>query len=138
MYATKQNLIEKYDEKTLIFFSSKSRTGTMNDVVISAGLTEASAIIDGYISKQYDLPLTSVPVLLVGYCVDITIHNLATGKGMMTDEITRRYDNAIKFLKDVAKGLMGLGLPKAQAEAATSSKILYTKASPRLFKRGIL
>ncbi|PCI85775.1 MAG: hypothetical protein COB24_11960 [Hyphomicrobiales bacterium] len=136
MYATKQNLINKYDEKTLIRFSSKSANGTMDDDVIAAALDEASAIIDGYISKQYDLPLSNVPVLLVGYCIDISIHNLATGKGAITDDITRRYDNAIKFLKDVARGDLGLGLPKKQAEAASSSKILFTQASPRLFERG--
>lgn len=135
MYATQQDIINKYDEITLRRLSSKSNDGDINVVVVNDALSNASAIIDGYISSQYDLPLSSEVSLLRSYCVDIAVYEMATGQSMMSDDIKERHENAKKFLADVGKGKFSLGLSKKQKDAATSNKIIFSKGNPRLFGR---
>ena len=135
MYATQQDIINKYDDMTLRQLSSKTNDGDINVVVVDDALINASAIIDGYISSQYDLPLSSVPSLLKSYCVDIAVYEMATGQGLMTDDIKERQKSAIKFLADVGKGTFSLGLSKKQKDAATSNKIIFSKGNKRLFAR---
>ncbi|NRA85782.1 MAG: DUF1320 domain-containing protein [Rhizobiales bacterium] len=137
MYAVKQDIINKYDEDTLRYWSSKSHDGVMNDAVIDDALNNASSIMEGYIAKRYNTPLSSVPPLLKPYCVDIAVFELAAGDGLMTDDIKERYSIARKFLKDVASGLFTLGLARKEEEQSTVNTIIFSEAPPRRFKRGL-
>lgn len=71
-------------------------------------LERASAEIDSYLSRRYALPLAPVPPVLKVLACDIAFYRLwQTPAGDVID----RYDKAVTWLKGVADGTIGLGLP---------------------------
>ncbi|MBF0562236.1 MAG: DUF1320 domain-containing protein [Alphaproteobacteria bacterium] len=70
-------------------------------------LLRASAEIDSYLSRQYPLPLAQVPPMLKVVCCDIAVYRLWQAP---TEDVISRYDRAVKWLRDVADGKIGLGL----------------------------
>lgn len=89
------------------------------------GRAEVMAIdqMSGYLRGQYNVnevfKLEAIPDpdtrpgVLVMYCMDITLYHLhAMIPGRFIPEIRRiRYEDALAWLKDVAKGLIDPGLP---------------------------
>ena len=55
----------------------------------SIALDDASAMIDLYVGKRYDLPLAVVPKTLVQCCVDIAMYQLAADAAIATAEQRR-------------------------------------------------
>ena len=70
-------------------------------------LTRAAAEIDSYLCRQYALPLPRVPAVLRAVACDIAYYRLHTAP---PDELVTRYDKAVRWLRDVADGRVGLGL----------------------------
>lgn len=71
-------------------------------------LERASAEIDSYLSRRYALPLGQVPAVLKVLACDIAFCRLWETP---PDDVTARYDKAVKWLEGVADGVIGLGLP---------------------------
>jgi phage gp36-like protein len=67
---------------------------------------DATAMIDGYLSSRYTLPLTSVPDLVVGWAADIARFRLWDEQA--PEEVRRCYDDALTQLRDLARGLISL------------------------------
>lgn len=76
---------------------------------------DATAMIDGYLSSRYTLPLASVPDLVVGWAADIARFRLWDEQA--PEEVRRRYDDALTQLRDLARGLISLP-PGADGEPA--------------------
>ncbi|MBF0415599.1 MAG: DUF1320 domain-containing protein [Magnetococcales bacterium] len=73
-------------------------------------LNEADAAINSYLNGRYRLPLASDLVessCLPGLCCDIARYFLHDSKA--TDTVSRRYDDATRWLRDVAAGKAVLG-----------------------------
>lgn len=71
----------------------------------------AAGTIDGYISTRYTLPLATVPTTLTAYSLDIVRYRLWDNKA--PEEVRQRYEDALAWLRDVAKGLAGLGIDES-------------------------
>jgi phage gp36-like protein len=121
MYATAQDLQDRYPERDLVQLTDP------NGVVIDAGrldraLRAASALIDGYLQGRYPLPLAQVPEVLVEYACDIAMYRLQTLRPADDIEDARnRYRDAIKYLEQVSRGDLQLGLSLANVPAAQSA-----------------
>jgi len=76
---------------------------------------DATAMIDGYLSSRYTLPLASVPDLVVGWAADIARFRLWDEHA--PEEVRRRYDDVLAQLRDLARGLLSLP-PGADGGAA--------------------
>jgi phage gp36-like protein len=79
---------------------------------------DATAMIDGYLSSRYTLPLSSVPDLVVGWAADIARFRLWDEQA--PEEVRRRYDDALTQLRDLARGLISLP-PGADGETAAEA-----------------
>lgn len=80
----------------------------------------AAGIVDGYLAAKYTLPLASVPGMVLGWVGDITRYRLWDQQA--PEEVRRRYDDALKQLRDISAGKMALppgvgGAPQATAGA---------------------
>ena len=119
-YATQQDMIDRYSEDLLwniAFLPADGETAEQLDAVsIEKALSDASSECDVYLNARYEMPLPSAPPVLVGCCVDIAVYNLATGPAQ-SEDITKRYDRAIKLLDRISRGTADLGLPKASKPA---------------------
>jgi len=108
-YSTETDILDQLDEDILIQLTDDADTGEVDDDKVSRAIADADAEIDSYCGVRHTVPFSTVPAVILKLSVDIAIYNLyARRKGAPEDRKTR-YDNAIRFLKDVAKGLATLG-----------------------------
>ena len=113
-YSTKQNLIDRFDEAELIQLTDSACLGVIDDEVVNAAIADADAEINSYLTA-YDLPLAVVPVNFVRMSSDIARYYLYEDRP--TETVQKRYDDAIKYLMMIAKGiiLLDTGIPTATA-----------------------
>jgi phage gp36-like protein len=107
-YATLQHLVERFSEHELIRISDRENTGAIDADVVAGKLADADAEIDGYLAGRYTLPLTTVPEALRRIACDVARYHLYDDR--VTEAVQKRYDDAIKFLRMVAKGEVQLGV----------------------------
>lgn len=90
----------------------EERRATLTPYVEGA-IEDADAEIDGYLNKRYDVPVRNPPKVLNKYSKDIAAYNLASRSGIDEDDrektILTRYNAAIRFLENVAKGIVEIG-----------------------------
>jgi len=76
--------------------------------VVDAAIAEADSDIDSYAGRRYTVPFTTVPAKVKQLSVAISVYKLHEKRiqnlGEMPKSIRDMYDDAIGFLKDVAKG----------------------------------
>jgi len=121
-YCTLNDLKEKVPEATLIDLTDDENTGAVVTSRIDRAIADADAEIDGYCAGRYSVPLNPVPAIILKFSVDIAIYNLMQRKES-TESWDTAYKNAIRFLKDVAKGSASLGVhppPDPPGEEDTS------------------
>lgn len=108
-YATQDDLLKQIREAELIQLTDESDLGVIDAATVDGALVNASAQIDGYLGGRYDLPLATVPGILVKICVDIAIYNLyALGHGP-PESRSDIYANDIRLLLKIAEGKISLG-----------------------------
>jgi phage gp36-like protein len=113
-YCTKQDLIDRFREGELIQLTDATGAGVINDTVLNQAIGDADGEINSYLAGRYALPLASVPEVLVLKACDMARYYLYDEA--VPDIVQKRYDNAIAWLKLVAKGDISLGLDDAGAE----------------------
>lgn len=131
MYATKQDMIDRFNATELIQLTD--RTGTVDaidDTVLTRALQDADAEIDAYLTPRYTLPLATAPRILVNAACDVARYRLYEDRS--TEHVTKRYDDAIKLLKMVSRGEISLGLDEAQQPTPSAGGVQFT-TSGRVF-----
>lgn len=115
-YVTQQELADRYGSDELIAIADRDRDGTADAAVIDRAITDASAEIDSYLGTRYSVPLNPAPAAVKSACADIARYRLMDDRPL--DEAVKRYDSAIRFLRDVATGRASLGITEPAAQAA--------------------
>jgi phage gp36-like protein len=132
-YATEQDILDRYGENVLLTAFDRDGDGAADFGAVVKALADASAEIDGYLVGRHDLPLATVPETLTFMAVDIALYK---GSGIdgagQTEEKRQRYEDAIKFLTQVAKGGISLGLERTSQGGSGGASFT---ASPRRFTR---
>lgn len=127
MYATPEQLIASTQEYLV---AQLTGTDTPDETIITRALVDASAKMDGYIGSRYTLPLPQVPAILAGYCIDIALYEMMKLRPLGDIEDARkRYEDAIRFLKELNRGEVSLGLPEANAGDVSTSGIAFRPGS---------
>ena len=94
---------------------------------ITQAITEADALVDGYLAKRYALPLASPPQILVSWARAIVRYKLHTDRQSdeRTDPIVRDYRDAMTQLGQVAKGTFSLGIDDPTTGAGSVGDVLF-------------
>jgi phage gp36-like protein len=110
VYAQGADMIARFGAVRLVELtdSGEVRTGEINQATLQQALADADAEINGYLQSRYTLPLATVPQMLNLLACDIALYRLMKERPIQA--VTERYDAARNWLRDVAKGLFGLGL----------------------------
>lgn len=138
-YATQTDITDLYGIDTLDRLADRDGEGTADAAKVSRALDDASALVDGYIALRVTLPLSPVPAVLRNLTVDIAMYRLATDAGLLSEDARARYDDAIRFLRDVSAGKAAIPQPAAPGAAVTetaSPQTVVIDSEPRLFSRG--
>lgn len=107
-YATLQQLIDRYGLGMVVMLSDRADvpTGQVDEDVVARALAGADALINGYLAALYALPLASTPPMLEPIAQAIAIYDLHITEPEA--KIKADYDNALKRLLDISKGVIQL------------------------------
>ncbi len=130
MYVTVDAMLKKFGERELVQLTDNE--APYQDVInydkLDAAIEEANSEIDGYVMGRYTLPLQTIPPFLVSIGCHIARYHACTQVIAENDPIQNRYNNAVKCLKSIAKGEIGLGGAPAGETAPTqtsSNNVVY-------------
>lgn len=106
--------------------------------IIKEAVIDADGEINGYLNKRYTIPLKSVPKVINKFSKDIAVYNLFSRQGIepnsREENYFERYKAAVKFLENVAKGVIDIGYSD-DSEAVRPKSAFITKSSRRIFNR---
>ena len=123
-YATQADLVERFgaDEVRQLTDRHMPAQGAIVAAVLDRAIADAAGLIDAHLAGRYVLPLsTPHPAQLVRVACDITryfLHDLSA-----PDLVREHYEDAVKWLRDVAAGkvpLIGATGLEVQASAQPS------------------
>lgn len=114
-YATIAQFIEAFGELEAIELSNLDDPAivVIENPVLERALTDSSAEMDSYLWR-YELPFNSIPQPLIGCCLDITRHRL--DRLREREDVRKRYEDWKKWLEQVAKGIVKLGVDEQGTE----------------------
>lgn len=135
IYATLQNMIDKYSNESVLLVADRDDNGVIDTDIVDKALIAASAEIDGYVAAKYELPLPVLPELLNGLCIDIAMYQLSADADMSTDEKRLRYDDAVKLLVRISQGKVSLGIPTPPA--SSNGAVIITSAERRFTRKSM-
>lgn len=95
MYATEADLVARFGEEI-----GNLKVMVSNPTFVDDAIQDATEEINGHIGDRYSLPLPNVPSNLKRMACDIARYRLYFQQP--TDEVRKRYEDAVAFLKRVA------------------------------------
>lgn len=125
-YASLDNLVQRYSLRTLVQVSDRTvpPTGQVDQLVVDRALADTDAMIDGYLSARYRLPMATVPPLLVDLAEVIAIYKLY--RATPTDKVREDYRDALAMLARIADGSVRLPIDGIDAPANAESGVRAT------------
>lgn len=114
MYATLQHLIYAFGEAELVQLTDREAAGDYDAVVINRALADADELINSYLIERYTLPLPATPQVVIARACDIARFRLY--KDAPSEEVRKRYEEAVTWLRDVVAGKAGLGFPDSSQQ----------------------
>jgi phage gp36-like protein len=129
-YATPADFILAFgnDEAVEITNLDNPTASTVDTPKLQRALDDATSEIDSYVlAASYSLPLASVPIVLREKCNDIARYRL--DKWRNREDVRRRYEDALLWLQNLAKGLTSLGADSSgdPIESGADSPIYYSR-----------
>lgn len=119
MYATEPDLVARFGAEVEQLKRLLSSPTAVDDAI-----QDATEEINGHIGGRYSLPLPNVPSNLKRMACDIARYRLYFQQP--TEEVRRRYEDAIAFLKRVADNKAHL-----QIQEASSNQIIEDEPSKK-------
>lgn len=136
-YCTLDDIKEQIPEDELIQLTDDEDLGVVDTSVTDRAIADADAEIDGYCGKRYGVPISPTPAIIRKVSVDIAIYNLFSRRQGADEDRRTRYKDAIKFLENVAKGVVTLGADDPDSPPSNIHKPKIVQ-SDRVFSRETL
>lgn len=132
MYATLAQFLEAFGQDETVTLSNlhDAAAEQVDETVINRALTDASSEIDSYLGGRYSLPFPSNPPVLIRVCLNIARYRLDSLNPR--DDVRLRYEDERRWLENVARGIISLGLPQTDQSVISDQSPVYS-APPRVF-----
>ena len=137
-YSTVAALVARYGEEELVQLTSSMEDPTvMVEARAQAALEAASAELDAYIGVRRPCPVDPIPAILQELAEDVAIYKLTTLRSRGgTEDARKRYEDAMKLVRDYAKGLASLGfIEPVQDDREVPGMAAFMGGRERLFTR---
>ena len=134
MYATKQDLIDRYGFEELERYAWDAVADAVDDAKVTRAITDASEEVNLYIGGVTRLPLDTTPPALTRITADIARYQLQDDSPL--DEARERYKQAVGALRDIAAGRAILFRAEAPPTGATVAAL--RDDTDRIFTRETL
>lgn len=143
-YALAADLDTKWTADFVTLLAYDAQTGARDAARIDAALDNASALIDGYLSKRYSLPIDPSPGgarLLRNLTCDLAVGELATTPATRNDIVIEAVKAARDFLTQLGQGKADIpqnpapGAEGGDVPATISPNEAIVEANDRMFTR---
>lgn len=134
MYLDHAGFVEQFGAEEVLLLADRAHTGEADESVTARALSDATDLINQYLRVRYSVPVSPVPPTLRRVCGDLAMYALSTDNGLLTDDKRRRYEDALRLLRDLANGTAELGLPSGQSAPSAGSGVIFAQR-PRRFTR---
>jgi phage gp36-like protein len=132
MYCTLDDLVKRFGEDELLDLAHDETGQAVDQAVVDRAIEDATGEMDGFISAAgYPVPMDPVPLIVTAYCADIARYRLYDDRA--TEQVRKRYEDAVKFLRSVSRGDVKLG---ARVPAESSVGDVQFDAGRRVFGGG--
>jgi phage gp36-like protein len=131
-------MIDRFGETELVQLTNKDNNAatSIDDPALDQALADANAEIDGYLTGRYALPLDPVPLMLKRSACDIARYHLFDDR--VTEQVQKRYDGVVAFLRSVGKGDISLGVDAASQPAGAAGGPEVAPGNERVFTQDSL
>ena len=143
MYATKQDIIDLHGAEFLFLIASRGEeadlSGALTNAAIADALAHASSEADAFIGVRYPTPVLVPPPIVRSHVINIACHQLASTADRMTEIIRQRYEDALRWLRDLSAGranLPGGDDGTGTGEPQPAPELFEISSSEPMFKRG--
>ncbi len=116
------------------FTEAEVMRATVAKGLIERALQDADETINSYLSGRYVLPLSTVPAVLARVACEMARFYLYDDQ--VTDLIKDRHASNIKWLSEVSKGTVSLGVESVSGQQPNSSAAAELVSSDAVWKRG--
>lgn len=144
-YCTKDDILNIIPERELINLTVDYPTGdaVVNDAQLSGAIDYADNCINGFLRGKYNLPLETVPPMIVKLSADIAVYRLYIRRPQdLPEHIKDNYKSSLDLLKNIQKGVFMLDTPQEHpAEKVQGLKPAFQTnktARNRMFNSGVL
>jgi len=108
----------------------------LDEAKLGAALAASEELILGYVRARYPAPISPAPEMLKSIAVDIAFYKLRMKTGDqsgVTEEVRRRYDDALKLLRDIQSGKLAIDAnqPGAANAPAEERPVLFSGTPSR-------
>lgn len=101
----------------------------LDEVRLGEEISFGSQLISGYLVARYPaiatLDASAQPDLIKGYATDVVRYRLRARSGdrnTVTEEVRKRYEDAVSWLKDVARGRANADLAELREQSQAASQ----------------
>jgi len=136
-YATYDDMIQMWGEIEVIRSSDRDGDDVADVGVVAKALEDEAATIDSYISAAYTLPIDPVPGVLKTHNVAMALYRMSLDGGVLTKEKRQRYEDCLRWLRDVASGKATLDGGGQDQPGSKGGGVRYF-SEPREYTRGKL
>lgn len=138
-YADLDDLKEQISEAKLIQLTDDDDAGVVDTGATTRAVADADALIDGYCGARHSVPFSTVPDIVRKFSVDIAIYYLYGRRSGAPEDVRQRFDDAVAFLKGVARGQYSLGTDDPEGSPPDSTAPEMSDDNPdRIFSRSNL
>lgn len=108
-YATKQDLIDRFESTEAAAHLTGNPGGSPDDDVLDESLETSEAFIHTYLSMRYDIPVdvasdTSLAALMKGATLDLAQWQLLSNNSLVPESMQKVYERIVKWLDDLSRG----------------------------------
>ena len=137
-YATLPDLVLAFGEQSIIDLTDRADppAGAVDAEVAARALADAVGEMEGYLGVRYSLPVTAQPERLRAVCCDLARYRLCGDR--VTDEVRVRYEDAVRWLKDISAGRAILAGALPPAGGAPAATLVQVAPGRKVFKGGVL
>lgn len=133
-YCTQTDIIHAIGEETLLQLTDDDNVGMIAEEHVARAIASADAEIDGYCAVKYAVPFATVPAIVAALAIEIAVYHLYKRR-TVPEKIEKAYDKALARLKDIARGLLSLGVDPPPAANATAGAESNKTINDRVFTR---
>lgn len=139
-YATIESMITRFGKEDLVEITDTEvpYTGEINESKLQAAIVSANSEVDAYLAKQINVPTVLGSPFVQMMACDVARYHVALGNARVSERDEKRYDLAVKNLKAVNDGKIGIGASTNEVNAAPSINLAQmTSGRPSVFGNGL-